>query len=160
MINSSAHDLRSARLDIAPILHVDFVHGMEIVHVGEKDVHLDNIVNRRTRRLQHKCQVLDNLVLYADLVRFFILRNLTRPERPTVCDFTSPSMILIVSPSRATAPEQKTMPCETIAWLYMPGSAFGALFVLTGTLADIVLQEKFSMEMLAQVISAKTLIMR
>jgi hypothetical protein len=44
-------NLRSARLDIPPVLHIDFVHSRKIVHVSEKDVDLDNVLNSCACRL-------------------------------------------------------------------------------------------------------------
>jgi hypothetical protein len=46
-----ADNLRSARLDISPVLHVDFIHSRKVVHVGKKDVHLNDILNRGACRL-------------------------------------------------------------------------------------------------------------
>jgi hypothetical protein len=38
-------DLRAARLDVPPVLCVDFVHLCEIGHVGKEDIDFDNMLN-------------------------------------------------------------------------------------------------------------------
>lgn len=55
--------LRPAGLNIAPVGHVDLVHGGKVIHVGEEDVDLDDIVDGGARGLKNGRQVLDALVL-------------------------------------------------------------------------------------------------
>lgn len=56
-------NLRAARLDIAPIGHVHLVHLGKVVHVGEKDVDLDDLVDTSARSLEDGGQVFDALML-------------------------------------------------------------------------------------------------
>lgn len=60
---------RPARLDIAPVLRINFVHCGKVVHVGEKNVHFYNVLNGCAGRLEHNSQVLDDFVLEAGLAR-------------------------------------------------------------------------------------------
>lgn len=54
---------RSARLDIAPVGGVDFVHLGKVIHAGEEDVDLDDLVEAGASGLEDSRQVLDALVL-------------------------------------------------------------------------------------------------
>ena len=54
---------RPAGLNIAPVGGVDLVHGSKVVHVGEEDIDLDDVVNGGASSLQDGSQVLDALVL-------------------------------------------------------------------------------------------------
>lgn len=56
-------NVRPAWLDIPPVLHVDRVHLGKVVHVGQEDVDLDDLVDARAGGLEDVGQVLDALVL-------------------------------------------------------------------------------------------------
>ena len=49
---------------LSPVLRVDFIHRREILHIREKHVDLDDILNRGARGLEHGCEVLDAAVLF------------------------------------------------------------------------------------------------
>jgi hypothetical protein len=55
---------RPARLHITPVLHVDRVHLGEVIHVGQEDIDLDDLVDIGTGFLENVAQVLDALVLF------------------------------------------------------------------------------------------------
>lgn len=57
-------DSRPAGLNITPVLHVNLIHGSKVVHVGQKDVDLDNMVDSGASSLENGSQVLDALVLH------------------------------------------------------------------------------------------------
>ena len=40
-------NIRSAGLNITPILHIDGVHLGEVIHIGQKHVHFDDLVDVR-----------------------------------------------------------------------------------------------------------------
>merc|ERR1712130_999882 len=52
----------AARLLLAPVLSVHFVHSREILHVGQEDVDLHDILNGCPRCFKDVCKVLDALV--------------------------------------------------------------------------------------------------
>lgn len=56
-------DSRSARLDITPVGGIDLVHLGKVVHAGEEDVDLDNLVNAGASGLEDGSEVLDALML-------------------------------------------------------------------------------------------------
>ena len=55
-------DSRPARLDITPVGGVDLVHGSKVVHAGEEDVDLDNVVKAGASGLKDGLEVLDAAV--------------------------------------------------------------------------------------------------
>ena len=56
--------VRPAGLDVAPVGLVDLVHGGEVVHIGEEDVDLDDVLDGGAGLLEDGRQVLDALVLF------------------------------------------------------------------------------------------------
>lgn len=55
---------RPARLLIPPILHVDLIHRRIILHIAQKHIDLDYILNRGAGCFEHVGEVLDALVLF------------------------------------------------------------------------------------------------
>lgn len=47
MVNHSRRYIRPTRLNIAPVLHVDRVHIGKVVHIGQEDIDLDDLVDIR-----------------------------------------------------------------------------------------------------------------
>lgn len=56
-------DLRPAWLHITPVSHVDLVHLGKVIHAGQEDIDLDDLVDVGTGGLENSRQVLDTLVL-------------------------------------------------------------------------------------------------
>jgi hypothetical protein len=77
-------DLRSAWLDITPVLGVDRVHCVKVVHVGQEDVDLDDLGDVCSGSLKDIGQVLDALVLRsADNGQPGFWRAVTRRTTPS-----------------------------------------------------------------------------
>lgn len=58
---------RPARLHIAPVGAVNLIHLGKVVHVGEEDIDLDDIVDVGASLLEDSTEVLDTLMLRAAL---------------------------------------------------------------------------------------------
>lgn len=57
------NDSRPARLNIAPVLHINRVHLSKVIHVRQEDVDLNHLGNIGSSLLEDMGQVLDTLVL-------------------------------------------------------------------------------------------------
>ena len=55
---------RPARLDIPPILRVHRIHIRKVVHIIQKHIHFNNLVNRGTSRFEDVGQIFYVLVLF------------------------------------------------------------------------------------------------
>lgn len=58
--------LRATRQVLGEILRVDLVHFVEIVHVVEEDVDLDDFLEAAARGFEHGGQVADHLMLMVE----------------------------------------------------------------------------------------------
>jgi hypothetical protein len=56
-------DSRPRRLHIAPVRRIHLIHLGKVLHIGEKDIDLDDVLETRSCRFQDGAQVLDALVL-------------------------------------------------------------------------------------------------
>jgi hypothetical protein len=57
------NDSRPARLNIAPVLHINRVHLSKVIHIRQEDVDLNHLGDIGTGLLEDVGQVLDTLVL-------------------------------------------------------------------------------------------------
>lgn len=55
--------IRSAWLDVSPVLHIHRVHIGKVIHIGQEHVDLDHLVDIRSCGFEDIGQVLDTLVL-------------------------------------------------------------------------------------------------
>lgn len=109
---------RPAGFYVAPVLAIDLVHGGEVVHASEEDIHLDDLEDIRSGSLQDGRKVLDALVLLERSVCLEKHINIVMSRhRLTVCAWISPGIISPVSASIGTAPETNTKPFALMAWL-------------------------------------------
>lgn len=60
-------DSRSRGLDVAPVLFIDLIHLRKVPHIGEEDVDLDDILQRRAGGLKNRFKIGNALVLEADI---------------------------------------------------------------------------------------------
>lgn len=66
------NNLRSAGLDITPVGGVNLVHLGKVVHVGEEDVDLDDLLQAGAGGLKNGREVLDALVLVKLAISSFV----------------------------------------------------------------------------------------
>lgn len=60
-------DSRSRGLDVTPVLFIDLVHLCKVPHIGEEDVDLDDILQRRAGGLKNCFKIGNALVLEVDI---------------------------------------------------------------------------------------------
>jgi hypothetical protein len=58
-------DSRPTGLNIAPVLHVNLVHGGKVIHVGQEHIDLDSIIEACASSLQYDSKVLYDIMLFA-----------------------------------------------------------------------------------------------
>lgn len=63
---------RPSRFHISPICHVHLIHRREIIHIGQKDIDFDDVIDIRPRGGEDGCEIGYTLVLFPPLlVSFF-----------------------------------------------------------------------------------------
>lgn len=121
LVQANGKDSRPTGLDITPVGGVDLVHGSEVVHAGEEDVDLDNVVEVGAGGLEDGAQVLDAAVG----VRLHVTGNdlaIEVLEGAKMISQANPRKVVFFGGGRkehtvGVAPLTKTKPPALMAWL-------------------------------------------
>ena len=57
------YNVRPTRLNLTPILHINRIHIGKVIHIRQKDIHLEHLCDVAPSRLEDVAQVFDTLML-------------------------------------------------------------------------------------------------